>query len=181
MKIPNVQPTRTIDNAGTIRYHLNGVRHRIGGPAVIWADGTEFWYYHGGQHREDGPAVIWTDGTKEYWLDGKFISKRPPNITEGIKMDLPDLPESHERQGGSMKLKKLKGLLSLKAAIKNSDIVMVVLTMNLAVPILIILLIDFIQFKISWTDIRVIISLIFIGFLVTGITNYVYGKGEEYD
>ena len=93
------QSTKIIDNVGTTRYHLNVVRHRIGGP---------------------------------------------------------------EKQGESMKLKKIKGLLSLKAVAKNSEIVAVVLITNLVLPILVILLADFIQFKITWTDIRVIVSLIFI-------------------
>ena len=40
-------------------WRLNGVYHREGGPAVIYADGHKEWYQNGKRHREDGPARIW--------------------------------------------------------------------------------------------------------------------------
>ena len=42
----------------------------IDGPAIIRADGTQFWWQNGKIHREDGPAVIYPDGTQEWWQDG---------------------------------------------------------------------------------------------------------------
>lgn len=35
----------------------NGQLHRIGGPAIEYADGEKKYYEHGELHREDGPAI----------------------------------------------------------------------------------------------------------------------------
>ena len=48
-------------------------------PAIIWADGTQFWYKEGKQHRDDVdplialtlPAVIWADGLQIWYKEGK--------------------------------------------------------------------------------------------------------------
>lgn len=56
-----------------------GQYHRIKGPAVIWADGSEFWYKYDKLHRLDGPAYILASKTladKAYalwWYKGKLI------------------------------------------------------------------------------------------------------------
>jgi hypothetical protein len=69
-----------------------GLRHRIDGPAVIYADGREQYWVDGKlhrigapaiiehhcvvycknglQHREDGPSLIFNDGYEEFWIDG---------------------------------------------------------------------------------------------------------------
>ena len=47
--------------------------HRVSGPAVIYADGTQWWYRDGKLHRFDGPAIIRADGSQEWWEDGKKI------------------------------------------------------------------------------------------------------------
>lgn len=40
-------------------WRLNGLKHRIGGPAVIWNHTeNEEWWFMGKRHRVDGPAVI---------------------------------------------------------------------------------------------------------------------------
>ena len=44
--------------------------HRIGGPAVIWVDGTKQWWQNGKPHRLDGPAFEWKDGAREWAIDG---------------------------------------------------------------------------------------------------------------
>lgn len=48
----------------------NGRLHRIDGPAVILAHGTEKWYRNGQLHRIGGPAVTQPNGYVEYWLNG---------------------------------------------------------------------------------------------------------------
>ena len=58
--------------------------HRIGGPAVIFTDGTEEWYIHDKLHRLDGPAVTCLDGSCFYWLDNKNI-KNTIDIPEKTK------------------------------------------------------------------------------------------------
>ena len=48
-----------------------GRAHRLDGPAVVRADGSEFYYHHGKANRLDGPAVVWSDGGKEWWIDNR--------------------------------------------------------------------------------------------------------------
>ena len=57
------------------RWWKNGRLHRLGGPAVIWADGSQEWYVCGQRHRIDGPAVIWIDGTQEWFVRGQNITR----------------------------------------------------------------------------------------------------------
>lgn len=61
------------DDAGTVRYLLDGQPHRIGGPAVIHIDGTEEWYFEGALHRDgDQPAVISSTGEREWRRFGQL-------------------------------------------------------------------------------------------------------------
>lgn len=70
-----------IDPAGrTEWFDAAGHRHRLTGPAVVHADGTEEWYLHGEHHREDGPsfthAVLgrhWLQNGTYHRLDGPAI------------------------------------------------------------------------------------------------------------
>jgi hypothetical protein len=48
--------------------------HRIGGPAVILADGSKIWYINGERHRTDGPAYEGADGHYEWYLHGEHYS-----------------------------------------------------------------------------------------------------------
>lgn len=59
-----------------------GRRHRVGGPAVIYPNGTRRWYNYGKLHCEDGPAVILADGSEEWWLNGKRINHKVSNFEE---------------------------------------------------------------------------------------------------
>ena len=54
----------------SVDWNLGGKRHRIDGPAVISADGTQVWYINGNKHRTDGPARIWADGTQVWYING---------------------------------------------------------------------------------------------------------------
>jgi hypothetical protein len=60
---------------GTKEWWVDHKRHRLDGPAFIWADGIQQWWVDDKLHRTDGPAVIWADGTKEWWVDGKRYSE----------------------------------------------------------------------------------------------------------
>lgn len=51
---------------GSQEWWFNGKRHRVGGPAVIYTDGIEEWYHHGKRHRVDGPAMILSNES-QYW------------------------------------------------------------------------------------------------------------------
>ena len=71
----------TVDKYGTIRwYNENGKRHREGGPAIEWANGTKKWYINGECHREDGPAVEWADGTKRWYINDELHREDGPAI-----------------------------------------------------------------------------------------------------
>jgi len=39
------------------------------------ADGTKFWYLNGINHRIDGPAIEYPDGTKFWYIDNKQVTK----------------------------------------------------------------------------------------------------------
>ena len=53
-----------------------GQRHRISGPARVYAGGGEVWYDHGDIHRVGGPAVIYADGTRVWYVRGVYC---PPS------------------------------------------------------------------------------------------------------
>ena len=52
-------------------------QHRVGGPAVEWANGDKEWLQHGHLHREDGPAIE-ADGAKQWWVNGKLHREDGP-------------------------------------------------------------------------------------------------------
>ena len=63
----------TVDDKGNTRWYKDAnctVFHRVGGPAVEYADGDKFWYINGKLHRTTGPAVEYADGDKSWWLNG---------------------------------------------------------------------------------------------------------------
>ena len=41
------EPTRTVDAAGTQEWWVNSQRHRLDGPAVIYANGSQEWWVRG--------------------------------------------------------------------------------------------------------------------------------------
>lgn len=56
---------------GSIRYlDDDGRPHRIGAPAIVFADGSTHWLKHGNLHRDNGPAVENADGTRQWWQHG---------------------------------------------------------------------------------------------------------------
>jgi len=59
----------------------NGLKHRLGKPAIIsqafsYDLSYEEWWIEGQKHREDGPAVTFSSGNKEYWLNGVEITEK---------------------------------------------------------------------------------------------------------
>lgn len=60
-----------IDTDGTKSWFLDGVRHRIGAPAIEFAIGVDCWFMNGRPHREDGPAIDYNDrGLRSWYLNG---------------------------------------------------------------------------------------------------------------
>jgi hypothetical protein len=43
------QPEMKVGPYGSKHWYLKGIRHREGGPAVEWSDGTKLWYLNGKQ------------------------------------------------------------------------------------------------------------------------------------
>ena len=64
--------------------YANGVLHSFDDkPAVIWADGTQYWCKNGKIHRdEDLPAIIHADGTQEWHKNGEL--HRDGDLPAGI-------------------------------------------------------------------------------------------------
>jgi hypothetical protein len=57
---------------GYEEWWLNGLRHRVGGPACTGEDGyNQEWWVNGIIHREDGPAKVSGD-EEEYWVNGQL-------------------------------------------------------------------------------------------------------------
>lgn len=93
---------KQVSAKGRVEYFTrDGVRHRIGGPAIIAINGSKYWlqngkyhredgpawdlrngkqvwYIRGKLHREDGPAIIFPDGTMKYYLDNRLHRKDGP-------------------------------------------------------------------------------------------------------
>ena len=59
---------------GDVKYYLNGLLHRIDGPAVITRDGTRMWYLFGKLDCPNGPAILYPNGTGRWYIDGKQIN-----------------------------------------------------------------------------------------------------------
>ena len=55
------------------------IMHNEDGPARILNAGSSpwarEWWVNGKRHRMDGPAVIWQSGNKEYWVNGVYLCK----------------------------------------------------------------------------------------------------------
>jgi hypothetical protein len=103
--------TKIADRYGRVEYlNTKGQFHRIGGPAIIWSDGSQSYYVNGKLNRTDGPtyirpngyqaylvngklhriggpAVIIPDGTVEYYLDGiKYTQEEYPQAVIAYKL-----------------------------------------------------------------------------------------------
>lgn len=55
---------------GSERWYLDGLKHRIGGPAITYSDGSKVWCQYDKTHRVDGPAIENADGSKHWFLEG---------------------------------------------------------------------------------------------------------------
>ena len=73
------RPTKG-DNGSVHWLTRDGKRHRVDGPAVIWANGGEDWRQHGLLHRVGGPART-EPGYEEWWQDGKRHREDGPAFT----------------------------------------------------------------------------------------------------
>lgn len=78
---PNGKKLWYIENPKRGPFQADSVLHRTTGPAVVTADGDEYWYFLGAIHRpqEDGPAVTLKDGTRKWFENDKLLrTEREP-------------------------------------------------------------------------------------------------------
>ena len=57
-----------------------GQRHRLDGPAIEGADGTESWWINGKRHRLNEPAVEYANEHKEWFLNDKLYRLDGPAV-----------------------------------------------------------------------------------------------------
>ena len=77
------EPVMTVNKSGEFfqkEWRLNGKLHRLDGPAIERADGSESWFHNGSLHRLDGPAVELADGTTVWKRHGKLHRLDGPAI-----------------------------------------------------------------------------------------------------
>ena len=73
---------------GTEIWYLNGMYHRLDGPAFSDDTGFTAWWVHGRRHRMDGPALITGDGRVEYYInDVEIKSARTFQELTGMSND----------------------------------------------------------------------------------------------
>ena len=94
------------------------LKHRIGGPAVVYDDGDLYWYKHGDMHRVGAPARVWPMyGIEEWYIDGNLHREDGPafiTLADGIltedwyKNGEPYEPSAHELILWKMKKEKTK-------------------------------------------------------------------------
>ena len=63
---------------GMVRWLNDSLRHRVDGPALVWADGEQYWYRRGRFHFAHGPAIIWPGGRLRWYEDGQLLRGREP-------------------------------------------------------------------------------------------------------
>ena len=86
---------KKIDENGDIRYFDSKNQfHRTNGPAFISLNEDKEWRINGLLHRLDGPAIEWGFGFREWWVSNKRYSKSKHNrlylfsILEPRRIDL---------------------------------------------------------------------------------------------
>jgi hypothetical protein len=55
---------------GTKVWYLNGLCHRVDGPALEYLGGYKEWWLNGQRHRVNGPAIESFNGSKAWYLKG---------------------------------------------------------------------------------------------------------------
>jgi hypothetical protein len=77
------EPVCVVDAFGTKHWLLNGVHHRVDGPAWEYIGGSKYWFLYGKWHRVGGPAVEYPNGRGEWYINGKLHRLDGPAIDGG--------------------------------------------------------------------------------------------------
>jgi hypothetical protein len=67
---------------GRVEWRMDGVIHRVDGPAVELDTGYRAWYQNGVPHRLDGPAIENADGSREWLIDGAHHREDGPALID---------------------------------------------------------------------------------------------------
>ena len=67
-------------------WYWHGKIHREGAPAVLMADGREFWYHLGKLHRpvEEGPALTLAQGSQWFFQHGELLYFESQNVRQRL-------------------------------------------------------------------------------------------------
>lgn len=57
----------TTKEGHTFHQHNGQLHSEADAPAVVYADGTQWWYHEGKVHRDGAPAIIFANGVEEWW------------------------------------------------------------------------------------------------------------------
>jgi hypothetical protein len=60
---------------GSEQWFMHGRAHRLDGPAIEWFNGDKEWCIDNTRHRLDGPAIEYASGLKQWWVNGKLLSQ----------------------------------------------------------------------------------------------------------
>lgn len=87
---------KTIDIInGLTKYKLEGLLHRLDGPALVHANGDEEWFRNGERHREDGPACIFRN-SKRWYINGEgYTEEKFNDYLLSKAMNFADTPHNH--------------------------------------------------------------------------------------
>jgi hypothetical protein len=69
-----------INEYGDQEWYVNGMLHRIDGPAVIKPNGSQYWWVDGKRHRTDGPAIIEAEGLQIWMVNYQFHRTDGPAV-----------------------------------------------------------------------------------------------------
>ena len=61
-------------------YTIFGKYHRTDGPAIVYANGDQYWYQNGKYHHEDGPAIVYANGDQYWYQNSKYHREDGPAI-----------------------------------------------------------------------------------------------------
>ena len=67
------EPRYHITDNGYQSWSVDGVLHRLDGPASINRWGHQVWRFKGVVHRLDGPALTYPEGYREWFIKGKKL------------------------------------------------------------------------------------------------------------
>jgi hypothetical protein len=62
----------------------------------VYTNGDKFWHLNGLRHRLDGPAVVWISGSKAWFLNGEHLTEEEFNerMAPTIEMTMAEINEA---------------------------------------------------------------------------------------